>query len=211
MSEKDIKRKVIRITMLGDSKVGKSSIINTYFNIEFQAGILPTIGNARTEKRVELGNDKTMKLIIYDAAGKERYISIATSSLKYSQGIIIVFDLTNRQSFANIKFWYKKLSENNCHDIPIVLFGNKCDMKDEIMVTKKEIDNFLCENSNLAYFETSAKDNINIEKGFDLIIKDIFKNYEKTQELELEKEEKIKKQEKHEKHEKIKKKKFLIF
>ena len=119
---------------------------------------------------IPYGNE--IKLVIWDTAGQERFHSVATSTIKSAQGVIVSFDLTNEKSFKNLSRWLDDIKENN-NKIPILLFGNKCDMLEERVVEEKDIDIFVSRNK-LIYYETSAKDNINIEEGFTKIAEEAY-------------------------------------
>ena len=175
MAEENIKRKVIRISMLGDSTVGKTSIINAFLNIEFSNTLLSNIGVEKTETKMIMKDGNEMKIIIWDTAGQERFHSIATGTIKNSQGIVVSFDLTNRKTFENVIKWLEDIRDNN-NKIPIILFGNKCDLIEKREVDDEEAQEF-AKNNNLEYFETSAKENINIKEGF---IKIAEEAYEKS-------------------------------
>ena len=175
MAEENIKRKVIRISMLGDSTVGKTSIINAFLNIEFSNTLLSNIGVEKTETKMIMKDGNEMKIIIWDTAGQERFHSIATGTIKNSQGIVVSFDLTNRKTFENVIKWLEDIRDNN-NKIPIILFGNKCDLIEKREVDDEEAQEF-AKNNNLEYFETSAKENINIKEG---VIKIAEEAYEKS-------------------------------
>ena len=172
MAEENIKRKVIRISMLGDSTVGKTSIINAFLNIEFSNTLLSNIGVEKTETKMIMKDGNEMKIIIWDTAGQERFHSIATGTIKNSQGIVVTFDLTNRKTFENVVKWLEDIRDNN-NKIPIILFGNKCDLVEKREVEDEEAQEF-AKNNNLEYFETSAKENINIIEGFTKIAEEAY-------------------------------------
>ena len=172
MSEQKIKRKVLRISMLGDSSVGKTSLINTFLNVEFSDNLLSNIGIEKTETKMIMKDGNEMKIIIWDTAGQERFHSISAGTIKNAQGIVVSFDITNQKSFDNVKKWLENIRENN-DKIPIVLFGNKCDLKEKREVDEKEARDFANVN-NLTYFETSAKSNINVKEGFTKIAEDAY-------------------------------------
>lgn len=172
MSDQKIKRKVIRISMLGDSSVGKTSIINAFLNVEFNNTLLSNIGIEKTETKMKMKDGNEMKLIIWDTAGQERFHSISTGTIKNSQGIVVSFDLTNKKTFLNVKKWLEDIRDNN-DKIPIVLFGNKCDILEKREVEEEQAEEF-AKTNNLTYFETSAKENININEGFRKIAEDAY-------------------------------------
>ena len=172
MSEKKIKRTVIRLAMLGDSSVGKTSIINTFLDIEFSDVKLTTIGKDKMETKMKMKDGKEIKLIIWDTAGQERFHSMATSVIKGSQGVAVTFDLTKQSTFESVNNWLAEI-KNNADSIPIVLFGNKCDILDKREVSEELVKNYAKDN-NLIYFETSAKENINIKEGFQKLAEDAY-------------------------------------
>ena len=174
MTELDIERTVIRISMLGDAAVGKTSIINVFLGIEFSSKVLSNIGIEKQNKKMKMKDGNEMKIIVWDTAGQERFHSIATSTIKNSQGIALCFDVTNKTSFDNLTLWLKDIRENNSK-IPIVLFGNKSDLIDKRVIEDDEAENFAKKNQ-LEYFETSAKENINVEEGFTKIIDLAYEN-----------------------------------
>ena len=170
----NVKRTALRITMLGDSKVGKTSIVNVFLNLKFVDDNLSTLGKMKLEIMREMKDGKKMKIIILDTAGQERFHSITTSSIKGSNGIVVTFDLTDKTSFKNVENWLNDIQENK-DNIPIVLFGNKSDLEDKRVVKQEDIDNFLKAHP-LSYFETSAKLDINIKEGFKKIIDDAYES-----------------------------------
>ena len=184
MKEGNIKRRVIKIGMLGDSAVGKTAICQTYMNIEFTGEVLSTIGVDKLESIVKLKNGTEIKLILWDTAGQERFHSVALKSIKTVHGVAIVFDLTKRESFNNVNNWLDDIKEN-LNDIPIAIFGNKCDLDKSMWeVTKDEIIKFV-EEKKLPYFETSAKDNVGIKEGFESLANSAYEKWEETSGIKL--------------------------
>ena len=175
MSGNEIKMKIIRLALLGDSAVGKTSIISTFLNYEFNEDFISTIGWDKRKKTIKLENGKNIDLSIWDTAGQERFHSIALKVIRKAQGIIVVFDLTKKETFESVVNWLEIIKEN-FNEVTIVLFGNKCDCESERKVTTEEATEF-AKKKNIAYFETSAKKNINIEDGFSKIANDIFKKH----------------------------------
>ena len=184
MKEDNIKRRVIKIGMLGDSAVGKTAICQTYMNIEFTGEVLSTIGVDKLESIVKLKNGTEIKLILWDTAGQERFHSVALKSIKTVHGVAIVFDLTKRESFNNISNWLDDIKEN-LNDVPIAIFGNKCDLdKSTWEVKKEEIQKFV-EEKKLLYFETSAKDNVGIKEGFESLANSAYEKWEENSGIKL--------------------------
>ena len=179
MAEKKIKRNAIKVAMLGDSMVGKTAICNTFMNIEFNDNNLSTIGMEKLESQITLKNGEQIKFIIWDTAGQERFRSIALKSIKTAQGVVIVFDLTQKRTFLNVVNWLKEINEK-LNNVCIVLFGNKCDIdENKWEVSKDEVMKFV-EKNGLTYFETSAKEDINIKEGFKNVVNAAYEKYEGT-------------------------------
>ena len=185
MSEKKLKRKVIRITMLGDSAVGKTSLISQFLTQNFDENYLTTIGKDKLEKKVVMEDGNEIKLIIWDTAGQERFHSIATSTIKGSQGIVLTFDLTKKSTFNSLEAWLNDIQENS-NEVPVVIFGNKCDLFEKYEVENEEAKKFAKDN-NLQYFETSAKQNVNVQEGFNAIAKIAYEKYSGNNSLDLNK------------------------
>ena len=168
MSEDEITRKVLRISMLGDTGVGKTSIINRFLDLGFSLQIASNIGVEKHYKEMEMKDGKKMKVILWDTAGQERFHAIATNTIKTCQGIVLSFDLTKKATFKKVPDWIKEIKDIN-NQIPIILFGNKCDMIDNREVEEEDAE-AMAKEYNLNYFETSAKENININEGLAVII-----------------------------------------
>ena len=175
MCEDNIEIKAIRIVMLGDTAVGKTSLMNAFLGLEFSPIMTSNIGVDKNETKLKMKDGNEIKLIIWDTAGQERFHSIATSTLKSSQGIIVSFDLTSESTFKGVTKWLRDIKETNDR-IPIVLFGNKCDLINERQVQNEDIKAFAKTNK-LEYFETSAKENINITEGFNKIANEAYEHF----------------------------------
>ena len=172
MSKKNIQRTAIRISFLGDAAVGKTSIINRFLDDRFSDVHLTTIGLEKNEKKIEMKDGTQMKVILWDTAGQERFKTMTKTPIKASQGIVIVFDVSKKGSFENLDNWVKTVKDNN-NNAPIALFGNKCDRIDNIEVNNEEAENYAKEKGML-YFETSAKENVNIKEGLGKIIEEAY-------------------------------------
>ena len=183
MADDNINRTVIKIALLGDSRVGKSTIVNKFINLDFKDDLLSTIGSDRFETKFTLKNGEKIKLIIWDTAGQERFRSIALKALKAVQGVILVFDLSNRDTFENVNKWIETANEN-LKTPNLVLFGNKADL-DKTMwkVTKEEAEDF-AQKLNMKYFETSAKTRQGLEDGFSSITNDTYNRIKDTKDGE---------------------------
>ncbi len=162
---------LFKIILVGESGVGKTSLLNRLVNETFNDSHLTTIGVDFKIKTFYI-NNKSVKLQIWDTAGQERFNSITDSFFKGSQGIIIVFDITDKLSFMNITKWINKKKNTGREDTKIIIVGNKCDLNDQREVNDSDI-NYLKETNNLDYYETSAKMNINFFEPFYQISKSL--------------------------------------
>ena len=156
---------------LGDSKIGKTSILERYVNKTFKDNYLVTIGMDIRIKRLTI-NDNNIDIHVTDTAGQERFRSISKMSYKRSDGILVGFALNDEKTFESVSYWIDQIYENKGKnsDVSVVLFGNKCDDKEHIVVKEEEI-NKIKNQYNLQYFETSAKENINVKELFEHLIK----------------------------------------
>jgi len=155
-----------KFVMVGDSGVGKSSIILRCVDGTFTDSFISTIDVDYKEKVVDLNGEKNT-LQLWDTAGQERFRTITSSYYRGAQGVIIVFDLTNRKSFDNVRTWIKdvhKFAEEGVY----ILIGNKLDL--ERVVTVEEAEE-LAETYLLNYYETSCKTGEGIEETFQTIAK----------------------------------------
>ena len=169
----------IKIIVLGSSEVGKTCILNRYFNNEFKENSLSTIGIDFQTKFFKF-EDKKIKANYTDTAGQEKFRAISVNYLKGTNGVILVFDLTNRESFDLLDSWMDELKNNNKMDISKVLIGNKADLADKIEVPKEEIENFT-KKVKCDYFECSAKTGQNVNEALDEIAKITFLNMKDSQ------------------------------
>jgi len=142
---------------MGDSMVGKTSLLYRYQENKFMTNYLATVGIDFFTKE-EIFNEKKVRIKIWDTAGQERFKSLTQAFSRNADGIILVFDVTNRESFNNLKFWIgcinSNLGENN--DLKKIIVGNKIDLESEVIRSEAES---IAKENNCAYFETSAKDN----------------------------------------------------
>ena len=175
-----------KIITLGNSGVGKTSIIKRYVYDEFYPDTMTTIGMNILFKDIILNNSKKVKLKIIDTAGEEKYRSMAKSYYKNADGVFFVFALDDIDSFQNLEIWINNFNENyiknnDKHIIPKYLIGNKSDIKLDKIVVKNELIEKLLKDNNIKHYETtSAKENKNIDKIFQEISEMIYKNYEKN-------------------------------
>ena len=157
---------IFKVILLGDMSVGKTSILLRYVENQFKENIISTIGVDFMDKIIDYGDTK-IALKIWDTSGQEKYESIAQNFLRDTDGAFLVFDLTEKSSFERIKQWLNEITifhETN-ENVKIIILGNKSDLKDKRVVAEDIAINF-AQKHNFKYFETSAKDNTNINEAF---------------------------------------------
>lgn len=152
----------IKLLMIGDSNVGKTCILTKYVTNTFTDDFTTTIGIDFHIKRIAV-NDKIVKLQLWDTAGQERFRSVTIGYFRGAQGAFIVYDVTNRESFNNIKKWIEDINKNCYKGIIIFLVGNKIDEIHNRQVSTEE-GKELGKKYNINYFECSAKTGKNIEE-----------------------------------------------
>ena len=173
MEDNKVILKAIKIGLLGDSQVGKTAICNALLNAEFNPDVITTIGYVKLETKFKLKDGNEIKLILWDSAGQERFRSVALNALRAVRGIVVVFDVTKRETFTNVETWLSEIKEN-FNNPCLVLFGNKIDKdKSEWEVSEEEIKKF-AEEKHLVYFETSALTKKGINEGFDYIVNEAY-------------------------------------
>ena len=163
MSEKAEPKIIVKLLLLGDSSVGKTSIIIKYISNKFMDTNIATLGVDYMDKTVDYNNLKVF-LQIWDTSGEEKFRSITRNFYRNADGLLVVFDLTCKESFNHVKNWINEAKEHK-NDIKTILVGNKLDLEDEREVDKETALKF-AEKNNLKYLETSAKNGKNINNSF---------------------------------------------
>ena len=163
---------IFKILIIGDSSVGKSNILLRFSDNIFHDTFLPTIGVDFKIRNVTIG-EKSVKLNIWDTAGQERFKTITSAYYKGAHGIILVYDITDRESFNNISNWITEVRKHAGPNVVKLLVGNKCDLEAERKVPQKEGKEF-ADSHNMSFLETSAKQRINIDDSFMTLTKQIY-------------------------------------
>ncbi|XP_037549132.1 RAB5A, member RAS oncogene family, a [Nematolebias whitei] len=158
-----------KLVLLGESAVGKSSLVLRFVKGQFHEFQESTIGAAFLTQTVCL-DDTTVKFEIWDTAGQERYHSLAPMYYRGAQAAIVVYDITNEESFARAKNWVKELQRQASPNIVIALSGNKADLANKRAVDFQEAQSYADDNS-LLFMETSAKTSMNVNEIFMAIAK----------------------------------------
>ena len=177
------KRTCIKISLLGDQSVGKTCICQRFFGLEFLDNNLSSIGIDQSETKMTLENGETVKVKVWDTAGQERFNSISLSTINTSQGVLVVFDLTSRESFKHVEDWIEKIKETK-DKVAIVIMGNKCDKEEKRIISKEEAEEYAKKNG-YPYFESSAKLCININESFSKVVHEAYKMYGNQDNLDL--------------------------
>ena len=166
----------LKILILGDVAVGKTSFIYQYVEDYFPEGYISTIG-VDFKNKIIIKNGATINLQIWDTAGQERYRSLSKSFIKDADGIFFVYDITNKDSFDHIKIWLDE-SINTNNQFKKMVLGNKKDLPERKVTTEKL--NKYYNSSNINGMEVSAKTGENVKEAFDaltnLIIGDMTKD-----------------------------------
>lgn len=166
---------IIKILVIGNSNVGKTSLFSRYSTNEYTDIYSTTIGVDLFLKTIYYGNtNKILKLQLWDATGIERFRNIIKSYYKGTDGFIIMYDITNRKSFEDIDDWMTQLDNKNLNSR--ILIGNKIDLENSKREVLYNEGKELSEKYNIDFFEISVKNNINIENMFNTLLKNIKKN-----------------------------------
>ncbi len=164
---------LFKLLIIGESGVGKTCLLLRFTDDSFTANHLTTIGIDFKIKIINLEN-KLIKLQIWDTAGQERFRTITKTYYKGAHGIILTYDVTDANSFKNIRNWIKQIEANAQTNVCKVLVGNKCDKPDRT-VTEEE-GKKLAEDFGMILFETSAKTNKNVSEVFNYLTTEILKS-----------------------------------
>ena len=170
----------ISLITLGEAMVGKTSLISKYINDIFEESTVSTIGFDFKVKTIQK-NNKNIKIKIWDTAGQERFNTIQKQYYKNIDGILLLFDLTDINTFNNLNQWFERIEKESPKDCIAVLIGNKCDKKDEIKIDNDKASNFANDEFGIKYFESSAKTGFNLNEIFDYLIDEILKVKEENQ------------------------------
>jgi small GTP-binding protein len=162
-----------KIIIVGDASVGKTSIIGRYINNSFDDKYQCTIQAQLNPKIINIDENTDLKLNIWDTAGQERYRSMTRMFYRDSQGAIIVFDLTKKDTFNDVQNWIKELKTHGCADTEIIILGNKSDLTNERDISDEDIKTVF---KDYSYFEVSAKNGYNISLAFDKLRKLVVEN-----------------------------------
>lgn len=170
---------IFKIILIGDSGVGKTSLMTRFADNEYHESLLSTIGVDFKIKTITLGKTK-VKLQIWDTAGQERFRAVVSNYYRGANGIFVVFDLLNHSSFVHLKDWFAELGKKSAIETAeIMVLGNKLDEKNDRKVTNDEIEKFLKDNNIPLnnFIKVSAKDNLGVEESFNELTKKLIARF----------------------------------
>ena len=181
----DSYEKLFKILLLGDSSVGKSSLFLSFMDKSWNETFVPTIGVDFKIKTINV-NNMNIKFQVWDTAGQERFRTIISSYYKGAHGILLVYDITLKESFESLNDWLNEIKKNTSKNIVKVLIGNKIDLNDKRIISFDEAKEF-ADNNNMKYIETSAKTATNVDQAFGLIGVELMKSFKGNEEKNINK------------------------
>jgi Ras-related protein Rab-7A len=171
------KKALLKVIILGDSGVGKTSLMNQFVSRKFSSHYKATIGADFLTKEVMV-DDKLVTMQIWDTAGQERFQSLGVAFYRGADCCVLVFDVNVAKSFEHIENWkdefLSQAAPRNPETFPFVLIGNKIDVENSRVVSQKRAESW-CTPHNIPYFETSAKEAINVDQAFQTIARNALK------------------------------------
>ncbi|KAJ2454329.1 ras GTPase [Coemansia sp. RSA 2336] len=162
---------LFKLLLIGDSGVGKSCLLLRFADDTYTESYISTIGVDFKIRTIEL-DGKVVKLQIWDTAGQERFRTITSSYYRGAHGIIVVYDVTDGETYSNVKQWLQEIDRYASEGVNKLLVGNKSDLEDKRAVDFTEAQEF-AKGLNISFLETSAKDSTNVENAFLTMAKQI--------------------------------------
>lgn len=168
------KKVLLKVIILGDSGVGKTSLMNQYVHKRFSNQYKATIGADFLTKEVMI-DDKLVTLQIWDTAGQERFQSLGVAFYRGADSCVLVHDITDAKSFDNLESWMDEFlahaAPQNAEKFPFVVLGNKADLVAKRQVSANKAKAWCASKEDIPFFETSAKEAVNVEQAFQTIAK----------------------------------------
>lgn len=179
------KNSILKVIILGDSGVGKTSLMQQFVNGKFSHQYKATIGADFLTKDMAIDN-KNVTMQLWDTAGQERFQSLGVAFYRGADCCVLVYDVTNSKSFESISSWRDEfLVQANIKEpenFPFVVIGNKIDVEEnKRLISNKKASNLCASLGNVPYFETSAKEAVNVEQAFDVVTRNALQQEESLQ------------------------------
>jgi len=156
---------ILKILLIGDSGVGKSSLMFRFVDDSFDESYRDTIGVDFKIRTLDIDGN-SVKLHIWDTAGQERFRTLTSSYYRGAHGIFIVYDVTDPVSFTNVRQWIPEIDRYACQTVCRILLANKCDLAGSVETVDLETAKEVADEFSLQLFETSAKTGTNVETAF---------------------------------------------
>ena len=176
---------IFKVLLIGNSDVGKSSLILRYVDQIWNDVFVPTIGVDFKVKSIEV-DKKLVKMQIWDTAGQERFRNVISSYFKGAHGILLIYDITCRESFKELENWLGEVERHASSQVLKILIGNKCDLEEKREIQKDEGEAFAMRNG-MQFIETSAKNNTNVSEAFEALAKIMVESSNKRNAIKIEK------------------------
>ena len=158
---------LMKFIIVGDVSVGKSCILKRFESDEFQFTSSPTMGIEFVRKPLQIDNNQIM-IQIWDTSGEEKMFSMTSSYFKNTCGVLLVFDVTRKETFDHLKIWMQKIGDHANPYCKKILIGNKVDLEFQRIISKSEAESF-AKQYGLTYLETSAKTSKNVFEAFNML------------------------------------------
>jgi small GTP-binding protein len=171
VSQHAVPTKRFKLLMLGDSGVGKSSLMIRWTEDTFSTDLAGTVGvNFKTKR--EMINNEMVHAQVWDTAGQEQFHKITTSYYKGAHGIMLVYDVSDPKSWDNVQYWLKNIRAHASESVQVVLVGNKCDLRADksCHCVKPSLGKSFSKKFGVPYFETSAKSSMNVSQAFNRLL-----------------------------------------